>query len=118
MMGLEDFRDQLVGSYSGGMIRRLEIAQSTLHRPAITFMDEPTVGLDPAGRRTVWDHVQRLRQEMGTAVVLMTHYMDEADELCDRIAVLHRGRLQAVGRQMSSRHRRVRTQPWMIRSQS
>ena len=97
MMGLKDFRDQLVGSYSGGMIRRLEIAQSTLHRPAIIFMDEPTVGLDPVGRRTVWDHVQRLRQEMGTAVVLTTHYMDEADELCDRIAVLHRGRLQAVG---------------------
>jgi ABC-2 type transport system ATP-binding protein len=97
MMGLDDVRDRLVRNYSGGMIRRLEIAQSMLHRPAIIFMDEPTVGLDPTGRRAVWDHVRRLRREIGTAIVVTTHYMDEADELCDRLAVLHGGKIQAIG---------------------
>jgi ABC-2 type transport system ATP-binding protein len=97
-MGLAEFRDRLVRSYSGGMIRRLEIAQSTLHRPAIIFMDEPTVGLDPSGRRTVWQHVRDLRGQLGTAVLVTTHYMDEADELCDRIAVLRAGRIVAVGK--------------------
>jgi ABC-2 type transport system ATP-binding protein len=97
MMGLTDVRDRLVRNYSGGMIRRLEIAQSTVHRPAIIFMDEPTVGLDPTGRRAVWDHVRDLRRKVGTAIVITTHYMDEADELCDRIALLHAGRVAAVG---------------------
>jgi ABC-2 type transport system ATP-binding protein len=97
MMKLTDVRDRLVRNYSGGMLRRLEIAQSTLHRPAIIFMDEPTVGLDPSGRRTVWDHIRELRREMGTAIVITTHYMDEAEELCGRIAVLHAGRIEAVG---------------------
>lgn len=97
MMGLDDVRNRLVRNYSGGMIRRLEIAQSTLHRPAIIFMDEPTVGLDPTGRRAVWDHVRRLRREIGTAIVVTTHYMDEADELCDRLAMLHGGKIQAIG---------------------
>jgi ABC-2 type transport system ATP-binding protein len=97
MMGLSEVRDRLVRTYSGGMIRRLEIAQSTLHRPAIIFMDEPTVGLDPTGRRTVWKHVRELRREMGSAVVVTTHYMDEADDLCDRVAVLHAGRIEAIG---------------------
>jgi ABC-2 type transport system ATP-binding protein len=97
MMGLADVRDRLVRQYSGGMIRRLEIAQSTLHRPAVVFMDEPTVGLDPAGRRTVWEHVRQLRRDLRAAIVITTHHMDEAEELCDRIAVLHAGRLQAVG---------------------
>lgn len=97
MMGLSDVGDQLVRNYSGGMIRRLEIAQSTLHRPAIIFMDEPTVGLDPTGRRIVWQHVRDLRREMRSAVIVTTHYMDEADDLCDRIAVLHAGRIEAIG---------------------
>jgi ABC-2 type transport system ATP-binding protein len=97
MMGLAEYRDRIVRSYSGGMIRRLEIAQSTLHRPAIIFMDEPTVGLDPGGRRTVWQHVLDLRRELKTAVLVTTHYMDEADTLCDRVAVMHAGRIEAVG---------------------
>lgn len=97
MMALTDQRDRLVRTYSGGMIRRLEIAQSTLHRPVVLFMDEPTVGLDPSGRHTVWQHVRRLREDMGTAVVITTHYMDEAAALCDRIAVIHRGRIEAIG---------------------
>jgi ABC-2 type transport system ATP-binding protein len=97
MMGLTDAKDRLVRTYSGGMARRLEIAQSTLHRPAILFLDEPTVGLDPNGRRTVWRHVEALRQEIGAAIVFSTHYMDEAEEVADRIALIHAGRLAALG---------------------
>jgi len=97
MMGLRDVRDRLVRTYSGGMIRRLEIAQSTLHRPGLIFMDEPTVGLDPSGRHAVWEHVRALRAELGAAIVLTTHYMEEADELCNRIAVLHEGQIRALG---------------------
>jgi ABC-2 type transport system ATP-binding protein len=97
MMGLLDVRDRLVNTYSGGMIRRLEIAQSTLHQPRLIFMDEPTVGLDPTGRHTVWEHVRGLRAEFGAAIVLTTHYMEEADELCNRVGVLHEGRIRALG---------------------
>jgi ABC-2 type transport system ATP-binding protein len=97
MMGLTDARDRLVQTYSGGMARRLEIAQSTLHRPAVLFMDEPTVGLDPGGRRAVWAHVETLRREIGAAVVFSTHYMDEAEEVCDRLALISGGRVAAIG---------------------
>jgi ABC-2 type transport system ATP-binding protein len=97
MMDLRDARDRMVRDYSGGMLRRLEIAQSMLHRPAILFMDEPTVGLDPGGRHTVWQHVRALNRNLGSAVVLTTHYMDEADELCHRVAVIQSGKLRAVG---------------------
>jgi len=97
MMGLTDAKDRLVRTYSGGMARRLEIAQSTLHRPAVLFMDEPTVGLDPGGRRTVWAHVEQLQDEIGAAIVFSTHYMDEAEEVCDRVALISDGRLAALG---------------------
>jgi len=97
MMGLSDVRDRLVRNYSGGMIRRLEIAQSTLHRPAVLFMDEPTVGLDPTGRRAVWDHVRALRRDLEAAIVITTHQMDEAQELCDQVAVLHAGKIEGLG---------------------
>jgi len=97
MMGLTDAKDRLVRTYSGGMARRLEIAQSTLHRPAVLFMDEPTVGLDPIGRRAVWSHVERLKAEIGAAVVFSTHYMDEAEETADRIGLISGGRLAALG---------------------
>jgi ABC-2 type transport system ATP-binding protein len=97
MMGLTEVRDRLVRHYSGGMIRRLEIAQSTLHRPAIVFMDEPTEGLDPVGRHTVWNHVRDLRARLAAAIIVTTHYMDEAEVLCDRIALIDRGRIRAVG---------------------
>jgi ABC-2 type transport system ATP-binding protein len=96
-MGLTEAKDRLVRTYSGGMARRLEIAQSTLHRPAVLFMDEPTVGLDPAGRRAVWDHVRQMQSEIRAAVVFSTHYMDEAEEVCDRVALIHGGRLVALG---------------------
>ncbi len=97
MMGLLEVRDRLARDYSGGMLRRLEIAQSTMHRPAILFLDEPTVGLDPDGRRTVWKHVRELRDQTGAAIILTTHYMDEAAELCDRVGVMHGGSLVALG---------------------
>lgn len=96
-MGLADAAHVLVRNYSGGMIRRLEIAQALLHRPRVLFFDEPTVGLDPLARRAVWTHIRQLREAMGTTVLLTTHDMEEADELADFVAILHRGRLAAVG---------------------
>ncbi len=96
-MGLADVADRLVRTFSGGMIRRLEIAQAMLHRPPILFLDEPTVGLDPIARRAVWEHVRRLRERDGTTIMLTTHYMDEAAELCDRVGIMDLGRLVALG---------------------
>ncbi len=96
-MNLLDAADRLVNTYSGGMIRRLEIAQATLHRPQVLFLDEPTVGLDPLARETVWDHLEQLRAEMGTTIFLTTHYMDEAEKLCTRVAIMHLGKVAAIG---------------------
>ena len=96
-IGLGDAAHRLVQTLSGGMIRRLEIAQSMLHRPQVLFMDEPTVGLDPVARHGVWDLVRNLRERFGATVLITTHLMDEADALCDRIGVLHAGILEAVG---------------------
>ena len=97
LVGLSDEAGVRVQRYSGGMIRRLEIAQGMMHRPAVLFLDEPTVGLDPMARRAVWNHVQELRETTGSTMLLTTHYMEEAEELCDRIAFIHRGRIQKVG---------------------
>jgi ABC-2 type transport system ATP-binding protein len=96
-MGLTDVADRLVRTYSGGMVRRLELAQAMLHRPAVLFLDEPTVGLDPTARGAVWEHVRGLRERDGTTILLTTHYMEEADVLCDRVAVMHQGKVAAVG---------------------
>jgi ABC-2 type transport system ATP-binding protein len=96
-MGLTDAAVKLVRTYSGGMIRRLEIAQSTLHRPRVLFLDEPTVGLDPLARSAVWEHLLRLRDVYGTTIFLTTHAMGEADQLCDRVAIMHQGRVAVVG---------------------
>jgi ABC-2 type transport system ATP-binding protein len=96
-MGLDEVSDKMVRDYSGGMIRRLEIAESMLHRPRVLFLDEPTVGLDPVARKAVWDHIQRLRSDFGTTILLTTHYMEEADELCDRVAIMHLGKIAAIG---------------------
>ncbi|HKQ04424.1 MAG TPA: ATP-binding cassette domain-containing protein [Blastocatellia bacterium] len=93
MVGLTEAADKLVRQYSGGMIRRLEIAQSTLHRPRLLFLDEPTGGLDPLARQAVWRHIERLRDEYGTTIFLTTHDMEEADHLCNRIAIMHRGKV-------------------------
>lgn len=95
-MDLSHVGDKLVGHYSGGMIRRLEIAQSMLHRPEILFMDEPSVGLDPAAKRSVWDRIRQLRQEFSTTILMTTHDMEEADQLCDVVGVMHGGVLAAM----------------------
>ena len=95
-MGLSDSAGKLVKSYSGGMIRRLEIAQAVLHKPLVLFLDEPTVGLDPVARETVWDYVKVLA-ENGTTVLMTTHYMEEADAMCSRIAIMNKVNIAAIG---------------------
>jgi ABC-2 type transport system ATP-binding protein len=97
LMGLEDAADKLVRTYSGGMIRRLEVGQAMLHQPEMLFLDEPTIGLDPVARKAVWDHLDQLRKETGMTICITTHYMEEADSLCDRIAILHLGHIMALG---------------------
>ncbi|WP_405136186.1 ABC transporter ATP-binding protein [Nocardia sp. NBC_01388] len=96
-MHLIDVAEQMAGTFSGGMIRRLELAQALVNRPAILVLDEPTVGLDPIARDSVWERVAEMRHSYGMTVLLTTHYMAEADELCDRVALLHKGVLRAVG---------------------
>jgi ABC-2 type transport system ATP-binding protein len=96
-MALGDVGERLVKTYSGGMIRRLEIAQALLHRPDVVFLDEPTVGLDPVARHAVWDRLRELQSQLGTTVLLTTHDMDEAEALCGRLAILHQGRVVALG---------------------
>ena len=96
-MGLTADGGRLVSQYSGGMVRRLEIAQSTLHRPRVLFLDEPTVGLDPIARDAVWKHLVDLRATYGTTLFFTTHYMDEAESYCDRIAIMHQGKIAALG---------------------
>lgn len=96
-MDLADVAGRLVSHYSGGMIRRLEIAQAMLHRPPVLFLDEPTVGLDPSARQGVWQRIRELRDEFGTTILMTTHDMDEADTLCEALAFMHRGRLVAQG---------------------
>jgi ABC-2 type transport system ATP-binding protein len=95
-MGLSEAAGRLVRFYSGGMVRRLEIAQTLIHRPAVLFLDEPTIGLDPVARRTVWNHLLNLRTHYGTTLFITTHYMEEAEELCSRIAIMNRGKIVAL----------------------
>jgi ABC-2 type transport system ATP-binding protein len=97
LMGLSEAADRLAREYSGGMVRRLELAQALVNRPELLILDEPTVGLDPVARDGVWQRVEDLRAETGMTVLLTTHYMEEADLLCDRIAMLHLGQVQTVG---------------------
>ncbi len=93
---LKDRARDMVKTFSGGMIRRLEIGQSMLHKPRLLFLDEPTIGLDPSGRKLVWEHIKRLNKESGITIFLTTHYMDEADLLCDRIGIINRGKISCV----------------------
>jgi len=90
-------RDDLVLTFSGGMRRRLEIARGLLHTPKVLFLDEPTLGLDPQSRNQMWTHVQSLNKTEHVTVFLTTHYMDEADRVADRIAVIDHGRIVAIG---------------------
>lgn len=96
-MGLGDAADKLVRNYSGGMIRRLEIAQAMLHHPRVLFLDEPTVGLDPGARRVVWDHLEQLRRDYETTILLTTHLMEEADAFCTRVAIMNFGKVAVIG---------------------
>ena len=96
-VGLADVADRTAGTYSGGMIRRLELAQALVNAPRLLVLDEPTIGLDPIGRASVWDHIVEVRARTGMTVLVTTHYMEEADQHCDRIALMHRGRIRALG---------------------
>jgi ABC-2 type transport system ATP-binding protein len=96
-MGLAEAANHLASQYSGGMLRRLEIAQSLLHRPDVLILDEPTVGLDPSARETVWDRVIELRDRFQRTMIVTSHLMDEVNEFCDRIALIDRGQVVAIG---------------------
>jgi ABC-2 type transport system ATP-binding protein len=96
-VGLTEASRKLVRTYSGGMIRRLEVAQSLLHQPQVLFLDEPTVGLDPMARQAIWDHLMILREETGMTIFLTTHSMEEADSLCNRVGIMHRGEIVVIG---------------------
>lgn len=97
LVDLRDFAHKKVAYYSSGMRRRLEIARSLIHEPDLLILDEPTIGLDPQSRARVWDYVRGLRKERGMTILMTTHYMDEAEELADRIAIMDRGEMLAMG---------------------
>jgi ABC-2 type transport system ATP-binding protein len=96
LVELEDAADRRIKGYSGGMKRRLDLASALVHEPEVLFLDEPTTGLDPASRLTVWDEVRRIN-ERGTTVFLTTQYLEEADALCDRLAIIDAGRIVREG---------------------
>jgi ABC-2 type transport system ATP-binding protein len=105
-MELEPMLGRLARNFSGGMLRRLEIATALLNRPEVLFLDEPTVGLDPTARELVWERVHALRAEAGTTVVVTTHLMEEAERHCDRLAIMDAGRIVDLGTpsELLSRH--------------
>jgi ABC-2 type transport system ATP-binding protein len=96
LVELEDAADRSIKGYSGGMKRRLDLATALVHAPQVLFLDEPTTGLDPASRLTIWDEVRRINQR-GTTVFLTTQYLEEADQLCDRLAIIDDGRIVRDG---------------------
>ena len=96
LVGLTERKDDQVKKYSGGMRRRLEIARGLLHKPKVIFLDEPTLGLDPSSRETMWEYIQRLVKEEKITIILTTHYMEEADLLCDRIGIIDKGKIIAL----------------------
>ena len=96
-MQIGDAADRLAKTYSGGMRRRLELAVGIIHSPRVLFLDEPTLGLDPQGRAGFWRYVQELRKDHGMTVFVTTHYLDEADTLCDRLAIIDHGHIVATG---------------------
>ena len=96
-IGLSERANDMVKTYSGGMMRRLELAQSLINRPKILFLDEPSIGLDPNARNAMWEMIRKLREEMSTTIFITTHDMVEADTLCDRIGIMNRGKLEIIG---------------------
>ena len=103
MLHLTQRADDLVRTYSGGMRRRLELAQALVHEPEVLFLDEPTIGLDVSARRSIWEYIASLRRD-GMTVFVTTHYMDEADHACDRVAIIDKGRLVAVDTPQALKH--------------
>ncbi len=96
-VGLSGRENELVKHYSGGMMRRLEVAQSLVNRPRILFLDEPAIGLDPGSRREIWESIRQLRRDFGTTILITTHDMSEADYLCDRVAIMDSGKIVVMG---------------------
>ncbi|MBO3803844.1 MAG: ATP-binding cassette domain-containing protein [Candidatus Brockarchaeota archaeon] len=97
LVELSDFKDKKVETYSGGMRRRLELACGLVNRPKVLFLDEPTLGLDVQTRAATWDYIRRLKVEYGMTIFMTTHYLEEADALCDRIAIIDRGKIVVTG---------------------
>jgi len=96
LVGLDERKDDLVKTFSGGMRRRLEIARGLLHEPKVLFLDEPTLGLDPQTRNNLWEYIAKLNKDKGMTIILTTHYMDEADRLCNRVAIIDMGKIVAL----------------------
>ena len=96
LVELSDKKKVLVKTFSGGMKRRLEIARGLLHQPEVLFLDEPTLGLDPQTRRHIWEYIENLNRDTRVTIILTTHYMDEADVLCHRLAIIDRGKISAI----------------------
>ena len=96
LVELTEKQDQASITYSGGMRKRLDIASGLLHRPKVLFLDEPTVGLDIQTRRKIWEYIRKIHKEFGMTIFLSTHYMEEADKLCDRIGIIDHGKIQAI----------------------
>ncbi|MFE3249657.1 ABC transporter ATP-binding protein [Streptomyces sp. NPDC059209] len=96
-VGLTGAADRMAATYSGGMIRRLELAQALVSAPRLLMLDEPTIGLDPIARGSVWEHINAVRRATGMTVLVTTHYMDEAEQYCDRVGLMHQGRIHALG---------------------
>ncbi|MEE9474467.1 MAG: ATP-binding cassette domain-containing protein [Candidatus Hydrothermarchaeaceae archaeon] len=105
LVELSDRADDRVITFSGGMKRRLEVVKAFLHTPTLIFMDEPTLGLDPQTRRVIWEQIQRLKKEENTTVFMTTHYMEEADYLCDRIAIIDYGKILDLDTPSNLKHK-------------
>jgi len=97
LVDLTDRKNDLVKKYSGGMRRRLEIARGLMHHPKVLFLDEPTLGLDPQSREYIWNYIEKLAKEEKISIIITTHYMDEADKLCDRLAIIDHGKIVVLG---------------------
>ncbi|MDR3642195.1 MAG: ATP-binding cassette domain-containing protein [Candidatus Doudnabacteria bacterium] len=96
-LNLQEHAKSLVRTFSGGMIRKMEIGQAMLHRPRVLFLDEPTTGLDPVARQNVWQHLLELRKSFGVSIFFSTHYMEEAESAADRVAIMNQGKLAVIG---------------------
>lgn len=97
LVDLTNRKDDMVKKYSGGMRRRLELARGLMHHPEVLFLDEPTLGLDPQTREHIWEYIKKLAIEKNITIIITTHYMDEADRLCDRLAIIDQGKIVALG---------------------